>query len=432
MLNNQLATKLTKQAFVIFVLTSFFYLYEFVIQVSPGVMAHDLMRDFSLNATGLGAMSGCFYYSYTVMQFPAGLLLDRYSTRLILTMVSAVCASGVLLFAMAPNLYMASLARFIIGGAAAFAFIGVLHVAIRWVPLYYFALFVGMAETMGSLGAMTGNAPLAIMLKHFTWRLTIVIFALFGFILAFLIYCIVRDSPVVHKKSKKRPRKYNLSASFKIIFGNKQTWFISIYSFTIWAPVLAFSALWGVSFLIVSCHINHVAAAKAVSFSWFGVALASPVIGWISDKIKRRCLLLIISAFIGTIAMAIVVFVPNIQIIILYCLMLLIGFGSAGQTISFALIKDNNSPFTNSAANGFNNMVVVAGGILFQPLIGKFLDLNWQGVMAHGVRIYSLHSYRMAFLVLPICYFIAFIASLFFIQETHCKAVWKTRITKGI
>ena len=432
MLNNQLAIKLTKQALVIFVLTSFFYLYEFVIQVSPGVMAHDLMRDFSLSATGLGAMSGCFYYSYTAMQFPAGLLLDRYSARLILTMVSLVCAFGVLLFALAPNVYMASLGRFIIGGAAAFAFIGVLHIAIRWVPLYYFALFVGIAETMGSLGAMGGNAPLAVMLKHFNWRLTIVVFALLGFVLAFLICFIVRDYPILHKQFKKRPREYNLLGSFKIIFGNKQTWFISIYSFTIWAPVLAFSALWGVSFLIVSCHLGHIDAAKAVSFSWLGVALASPVIGWISDKVKRRCLFLVTSAFAGTVAMALVVFVPNIPLIILYCLMFFIGFASAGQTISFALIKDNNSPFTNSAANGFNNMVVVAGGILFQPLIGKFLDFNWQGIMSHGVRIYSLHSYHMAFLVLPICYFIASIASLFFIKETYCQAVWKSISTNGI
>ncbi|EKE01050.1 MAG: Major facilitator family transporter [uncultured bacterium] len=70
-------------------------------------------------------------------------------------------------------------------------------------------------------------------------------------------------------------------------------------------------------------------------------------------------------------------------------------------------------------------MAVVAGGLLFQPLVGRILDFCWQGMIQDGVRVYSLHGYQMALVVLPICYFIAAVMSAFFIKETHCIAVWR-------
>ncbi len=418
------ATKITGRALIIFILAAAFYLFEFIIQVSPGVMAGDLMRDFAINATRLGMMSGVFYYSYTAMQLPAGILFDRFNSRWLMALVIVLFACGTLVFSLAPTVHVAALGRFIMGGAAAFAFIGVLHLTIRWFPPQYFAMFVGVAELMGSLGAMVGSAPLALMLEHYSWRETGVIFAIAGLVLAALVFLVIRDRKIHedHAHAWQEP----LLNSLKTIFTNSQTWAIGLYSFMIWAPVLAFSALWGVSFLMVSCKLTKVEAATAIAITWLGVALASPIVGWLSDRITNRKFFLILSAFFGIIAITIVIFVANLPIDILYLLMFLIGFASAGQTISFAVIKDNNSPATNSTANGFNNMVVVAGGILFQPLIGKFLDLSWHGAMFHGIRIYDLHAYRMAFLILPICYLIAFITSLFWVKETHCKAMWQT------
>ena len=42
------------RAYMICGLAALFYLYEFVLQVSPGVMTEPLMRDLSVDAAGLG------------------------------------------------------------------------------------------------------------------------------------------------------------------------------------------------------------------------------------------------------------------------------------------------------------------------------------------------------------------------------------------
>ncbi|CAL7959649.1 MFS domain-containing protein [Gammaproteobacteria bacterium] len=423
-IKNSFAKKITLQAIIIILLAACFYLYEFYMQVAPGVIQQELMRDFAIDATKLGLLSGCFYLSYTPLQLLSGLLLDRYSTRVILTCICSTFALGVLLFAHASSIYVAAIARFIMGGAASCAFISVLHLVARWIPPIHFALFAGIAETMGAIGGYGGTEHVAILLKYFDWRTTITGFAYAGFMLAILIVLIVRNQPIEHKNIQTQTNNHSIWFDLKTILSNRETWTIGIYSLLIWTPILGFSALWGVEFIRIGHNFDKIAAAHAVAFVWLGVALASPVLGWISDFIGRRCILMTICALAGAIAMTIAIFITNIPTTILYFLMFLIGFASAGQTLSFALIKDNNSPYTNSAANGFNNMILVASG-LFQPLIGKILDLNWQGTIQNGIHVYSLHSYQIALLMLPACCFVAALISIFLIKETRCVAIWQ-------
>ncbi len=417
--------KITLQAVVILLLASCFYLYEFIIQVSPGAIAQKLMQDFAIDATKYGFIYACFYYSYTPLQLTTGLLLDRYSARIILTLVSAICAFGVLLFAVAPNVYIAAIARLIIGAASSCAFIGVLHLAIRWVPPVYFAFFAGIVEMMGSLGGAIGSKPFAILLGYFDWRTITIWFAYAGFILAILIACLIRNQPAgLATVASPQPKKDFIRNNLKTVLHSRETWLIGIYSFAIWAQIMGFAGPWGAQFLHLSCHLDNVAATQAIVYIWAGIAIASPLIGWLSDIIERRCIIMTMCAIAGAIAMIFIIFLTNINAIILNILMFTLGFASAGQTLSFALIKDNHSPHTNSTANGFNNMCIVAGGLLFPLLIGKILDMSGSGVSENNVYIYSLHAYQVALTTLPVCYLIAALVSIFGIKETYCRTTW--------
>ncbi len=117
-----------------------FYMYEFILQVSTAVMTNELMSDLHLNAAELGAMTAFYYYAYTPMQLPAGLLYDRFGPRLLLTLAVSVCALGAFLFAATSNVWMASTGRFLMGIGSAFSFIGALLLVSRWFPPHYFAL----------------------------------------------------------------------------------------------------------------------------------------------------------------------------------------------------------------------------------------------------------------------------------------------------
>lgn len=413
--------KITFQAATILLLASCFYFYEFIAQVAPSVMQADLMRAFSIDATKLGLLSGCFYLSYAPLQLTSGLLLDRYSTRVILTCICVIFSLGVLLFAQSSSIYMAAVARFIMGAAASCAFISVLHLIAHWVPKTKYALFTGITESMGAIGGISGSWLLALLLKDLSWRSTITGLAILGFILAILIALIIRDQPI-HTDIKTNPiatepSTESVFANLKAITRSSQTWIIGLYSFLIWSPILGFSALYGVEFLKIGQNIDNVTAAAAAACVWLGVACSSPLIGWLSDTLRKRCMLMTICGLVGFISLTSIIFITNMPTPMLYMLMFGIGFASSGQALSFVLIKDNSLRRTNSTANGLNNMILVASGLVFQPLMGKMLDISWSNTMQNGIRVYDLHSYQIAFSVLACCYLFAILISRFFIKE---------------
>ena len=87
---------------------------------------------------------------------------------------------------------------------------------------------------------------------------------------------------------------------------------------------------------------------------------------------------------------------------ILSALLLGIGFAGSAMGLTFAGGCACNQAAHAGAALGIVNTEVMASGAAFQPLIGLFLDLSWDGRMAAGARLYSAANYRVALTVLPI------------------------------
>ena len=65
------------KAWMIFGTAAAFYLYEYVLRVSPSVMTHDLMLDFGVTSTALGVLVSFYYYSYVALQIPCGVIVDE-------------------------------------------------------------------------------------------------------------------------------------------------------------------------------------------------------------------------------------------------------------------------------------------------------------------------------------------------------------------
>jgi len=409
--------KIHFQSIVIIFLVSCFYFYEFVVQSIPGIISQDLMQELSIDATKIGLISSCFYLSYTPLQLISGLLLDRYGSKIILTTVVLIFSFCTSIFANTYNIYIIIITRIVMGATASCAFIGVLHLITRLIPRSYFAFFAGLAEMMGAIGGIAGNKLVAFFLQYYGWRDIIRGFSYIGFILALLIWFLIKNEFYQSDIEEYSNKKNFFVSNLRIVLQNKESWMLGTYSFLIWAQVLGFAILWGIPFLKLSCNLNNIGAAKAISYIWLGIAIGSPVIGWVSDCINQRRIIMIICGLLGTIFMTIVLIFSNIPILSLNAMMLILGISSAGQTLPFAIIRDHHTLSTSSTANGFNNLCIVCGGIFFPLIIGNFLDIFWHGQVSYGHRIYDLHNYRIALSILPLCYLLSTIISIFGIKE---------------
>src|SRR5512139_1933901 len=72
-------------AWLVWSLAALFYLIGFFHRLAPAVMTQELMREFDISAAALGNLSGFYFYSYWVMQIPAGILTDGWGPRRLLT-----------------------------------------------------------------------------------------------------------------------------------------------------------------------------------------------------------------------------------------------------------------------------------------------------------------------------------------------------------
>lgn len=408
-----------KTAYLIFFLAASFYLYEFILQVAPSVMADPIMKTFAVTGEGFGVISAFYFYAYAPAQLPAGVLFDRYGPRKLMTFAIALCAFGSAFFASTDSVLTACIGRFMIGLGSAFSFIGVLVLVSRWFPPHYFAILAGVAQLMSSVGAIFGEMPLAALIDLVGWRNASFILSAIGFILAGFFWVYIRDYP--HQQNQTIPNHY-LRDEWKRLVAvckYKHTWVIGAYSFAIWTPIAVFAALWGVPYLQEKFQISVVVASGMCSMIWIGIGLGSPALGWLSDRIESRRFALALSAMLGLLATLVLFYWPNLSYVCAYWVLLLLGLGASGQTVSFAVVKENNSPDLVGTASGFNNLAVLIGGALFQPFVGYVLHHSEDWRLVNGLHVYSLASYQKALLIMPLCFLASLVISLFLIKESH-------------
>ncbi len=390
-----------------YVLAALFLLFEMGVQSSPGVMATGIMQDLQLSAGRFGLAMGCYFFSYTLMQIPVGLLFDRYPARRLLLLAVLICSVGVYFFAFGQGVGLLALARFFAGFGSAFAFVGVLVIANQWFSARHFALLVGIAQWVAAVGAMAGLMPLAYWVRLYGWRQAALLLAMIGAVLLVLILLFMRNKPV----SQQAPRAPRAMASLRNVLGNRQTYWIGIYAFTAWMPMVVFAELWGVPYLSVRQHLSNEVSAQLCSLIWVGLAVMSPILGYVSDRRRHRQRYMVACSVMGLLSALWLLYTPAAASAQLVVMMLLIGGAAAGQILCFALIRDYFPERDLAVAIGLINMAVVVTGALFQPLVSALLQWHAGASASHGLSTLSQADFVFALSVIPVCYVIGLVVS---------------------
>lgn len=388
-------------AWLIWGLGACLYLVGFFQRVATGVMGDELMSDFAIGAAGLGNLSAFYFYTCAAMQIPTGLLADNWGPRRLLTAGSVAAAAGGLLFALAPQFWLAGIGRAVVGGGVAVAFVCIMKLASHWMAPRQFAFAMGSALLVGIIGAVSAGVPLAAAVTTVGWRPVMTGVAVGTAILAAAIWWVVRDDPA--------PAGYRSRAavahgdgpgareSLATVLRYRETWLLTLAPGGLAGPVLTFAGLWGVPFLVTHYGFSRTVATSYCTLLLVTWALGGPLLGALSDRLGRRRPLYIAAFATSAAAWAAVILIPALPPMALAAVLALAGFAAGGIIIGFAQAREAVPAECAGTVGGVVNTGVLIAPMLLQPAIGVVLDWNWDGTFRGGTHIYPLHAYTEGF-----------------------------------
>jgi MFS family permease len=412
----------TMQPWLVCIAASLFFFYEFVQMSMFNAINPSLIRDFSVSATQLGSLSAAYFYANILFMLPAGLLLDRYSTKLIILTAMLTCVIGTVCFSLTDSLYTAMICRFLTGIGGSFPFLCCLRLAIRWFPPKKLGLITGIMITMAMLGGVVAQTPLTLLTINYGWRASILIDGLLGIIFMLIIYFVVHNEPAsnIQKTVTKHINKLPVMQSLKRITSNKQNWLFGIYTCMLNLPIFLLAQTWGSLYLSQVHHLSMTKATMVTSMIFIGTILGSPTLGWLSDTISRRKLPMLLGAIVSLAIILLIMYLPSLSFTSLLLLFLALGYTTSTQIITYPAISESNSLVTNSGALGLASILIMSGGAIFEPMFGWLMQRNWSHEVIDGIPNYSSADYHHAFMILPVAFVVGIIV-MFFAKETFCR-----------
>ncbi len=408
------------QPWVIWFLAAAFFFCEYFARVDAGVMLDQLMHTFQASATTIGNLGAFFYYPYIVMQIPVGLLVDKYGPRRWLAAAALASAGGSALFAFAYVISMAELGRFMVGLGSAFAFVSAVKLATIWFDSKKLGLLVGLTQGAGMLGAALGTGVFSLLVMRWGWRGAMNSVALILFVFALLIYWLVKDKSD-HKQysvDTADNTKHHISDNLKLVLSSKQSWFNALYAGFLYAPTAALGEFWGVSFFHHMYSFSIQQSGLLMGAIFIGWALGGPCMGWLSDRMKCRKPLMLLSVASSLVLLTLLFFGSQWSYHALLCLMFFYGVSNTGVALAYAVAGELHGAGVVGMSVAFTNMASILIGALLQPVIGLLLDHEWTGRLHHGVRIYSSVAYHDVLFILPCCLVISCIFAIL-VRESY-------------
>lgn len=392
---------------------AFFYCYEFVLRIIPGILQNELMSAFgNISATTFGQLSAMYYFAYSPMQLPVGMLMDRYGPRRLLTFACLCCTLGSWMFMDTSSMFVAGSGRFLVGFGSSFAFVGALSLAINWLPKKYFSLVAGLITTLSMFGLIYGEVNITAIAVTVGWMRALYLTVFVGGILSLIFLLVVRDGPKGHVAHKNPLPEFFRSVGAVLV--SPQIWLIGIVGACLYTCMSVFGELWGKTYLMNAHHLTDMQAAASISAMFLGFGIGAPVAGYLSDTTGRRVLPLVVGAVMALICISIVLYFPGLSYRTLNILLFFYGVFSGAEIIVFIMGKENSGAALSGTVFAAVNMIVSFVGAIFQPLVGKLLD-TFGDATATGakVHVYTILDYQVALSVLPISLLIVTILAFF-------------------
>jgi MFS family permease len=405
-----MASKLPLAALGAWLLVAVYYFYQYALRSAPSVMMPQLTEAFGVDALGVSAIVGMFYYGYSPFSLVAGAALDRFGAKRVVPIGAALVGIGAILFGKG-DVTTANIGRFMQGAGGVFALVGAVYLITKNFPASLAASFIGATQMFGMAGGSAGQFLVGpIINSGLPWGQFWIFAGVLGLaISACLLFFLPKEKP-----KQPAPGKGGMSSvlgSLKKVFLNPQSILCGLISGLLFIPTTIFGMTWGVRFLQEARGREYEAAVMLAATVPLGWMIGCPLLGFISDKLGRRKPVIFGGAAAMLAVLAWILF-GNPDILRGPVVGILLGIGSGAAMLPYTVIKEANPPELGGSATGVINFI----NFTFSALLGPVFGSRLVGV-PEGDNVAALGHYQAGFQPLLFGIGLAIVLT-FFLKET--------------
>jgi sugar phosphate permease len=405
------------------------YIMVFFHRMVPGVVAADLMQAFQTSGAALGSLAATYFYIYTALQIPSGVLADTLGPRISVTLGGLVSGAGSILFGLAPDFATASWGRFLVGLGVSVVFIGLMKTNAVWFSERQYGRIGGLTLLLGNLGSIMAAGPLALLLVEVSWRSVFVSAGFVSIAFAVLTLILVRNRPEDAgfpslREQEGLPshpaRDQHWLRDLREVMTTRAVWPGFWVNFGLTGCFLAFAGLWAVPLMRDLHGLDRAGASLYTTVTLAAFAIGAFKVGWISDRIGQRRPVIIAGTALSCLAwlaMILLPWGPGWSGLLIFTVL---GLTAGGNVVVYAAAKEVLPARVAGMAIALVNTGLFLGAAVMQPAFGWVLDLTWDGALREGVRLYGRADYLNGLWLSFGCALIALVAAPR-MRETRCQ-----------
>ena len=280
----------------------------YVLRGSISIATPAMIADLELSEIEFGWILSAFFWSYTICQFPGGIFGDKVGPRKALLLILVFASVGLFMTAVVPGpaivsggvvLGLIMLVRFLNGIIHGPVFPVISLAVCRWFPVGGWALPTGLSSSGLTLG-YAATAPIVTwMVLSYGWRVSLMLLAPLGLVVAGLWWWYSRDYPGDHSATNdaevalitaNRPAtvttEINPPGWVRILRDRNIILLTLSYSFSNFTFYSIFT--WFPYYLITARSIDPTTSGYATASQWIAAAAGAALGGWLCDRWCKR------------------------------------------------------------------------------------------------------------------------------------------------
>ncbi|PKU24879.1 MFS transporter [Telmatospirillum siberiense] len=350
-----------------------------------------LIKDLDIPIDMMGLVMSAFFWSYAMLQIPAGWFSDRFGQKFGLGGAVAWWSLATSATGLATGFLSLFGLRVALGVGEAGAYPSNAGIASKWFPDRERATISGLFDSASKFGGAVAMPLIVWLISLLDWRLTFVAIGVVGLIWSVVWWWFFSETPETHKYINKEEVDYIRSGQIRH-HGTDKTipmkWYELLRYRNIWAMCLGFFTINYISYFFITWLPTYLVKEHGMGLLTMGFVASLPLLsglvfeilaGWLSDRVVHSKLLSLTATrklfLVGGLTMALCIGLAPFAHSVIFTVALLC-VAKAGTTIAasqvWALPGDVAPRNMASTVAGLQNMVSNFGGVV-GPIVTGFI-----------------------------------------------------------